>query len=995
MDMDHRNQNHSRQSPPIWPFLLVLVFLFAMSITSPRHWERYAQRTPLEPCTRRVAGGTGPTRVTATYTMVTDNVPATGSPAVPNPRITSQYATAPESVSTPIAKPIYAQPNLGPAQTPRLSSAITAHAPQPQTQAVAAVPNIAAPTMSVLSTGTPGISSSNTAAAAPVFPSVAAMSPAIASQPLAEPTVTVQSYRPSPSGFVLHGGHKPGAPIAAPSTANVPLVASAPIVAPMASVSPKIAEPSKLENPAPTPKVEQPAPQAPAVVNPPVAVVPPRAAQPEFTASRTAPAVGTNPTRALPSPKAIAAPATQPTPIAEAAATWWPRPVDLLARLEHLQENAATRSFAARCLSLLDELDEITDAGSPHTLKIVQQLRAALNDPKLLDEQKLDPRTALEVRLTRHALQRRLDVWESLSTVVKHESVAPAMVRASSEDLAVCLVELERETAEAGATGRQWRDYLMLDTLGQAARGAGDEAQRRDLARTILERMHKAAASDERNAFLKQGAFANLDQQLQSLATTKLDGRELLESIERFEGGGLPSDAHALARQCKMLDLSADEERRQLALWLTSHYRNANVRVTLSADLLNRMLPEPLRQNAPVNDTVLGMPTQGWSSTRTGIGINFLPSGDSLAVRMTANGVVHAQTQTFSGPVRLFSHSDSNFRAYKDFSLTPRGVEVAPATATTASRSRLQDIRTEFDHMPILGSIVESIALDQHAEKRVPAQREASAKVSRQVERGLDRELDKHLQQADQKLDAFVVAPLAKLGLSPDVIELQSNEQRAIMRVRIAGADQLASHTPRPRAYSDNVASVQLHQSAVNNVLERLGLQGRHFTAAELYRFAVEELYVPDVVDPTMIPDDIEVTFAKVDPITIHCDNGRVELRMAIDELQRAGKSWRDFTVRVEFKTEIIDGCNCFVRDGLIRLSGPRLGATSQIALRTVFAKVFPDDMRLPLWPEQLSADPRFADLDVQQVDIRDGWLGMAIGPRRVQSAMGLLRPRR
>lgn len=990
MDMDHRNQNHSRQSPPIWPFLLVLVFLFAMSITSPRHWERYAQRTPLEPCTRRVAGGSGPTRLTATYTMVTEKVPAIGSPAEPQPRVTSQYAPTP--VVAP-AQPTFAQPNLGSTSAPRLSAAIPVQAPQ--SQAVAAVPNIAAPTLSVPSTGTPTLAPAYSVAAAPVAPNLATPSSAIAPKTAVEPTVMIQNYRPSPSGFVLHGGHKPGASIVAAPSATAPIAASTPVVAPLASVTPKIAEPSKLENPSTTPKPRQPAPQAPAAVKTPVAIATPLAAQPELVASRTAPAAGANPTRALPGPKAIVAPTPQPAPIADAAKTWWPRPVDLLVRLEHLEENAATRSFASRCLSLLGDLDQITDAASPHTIEIVQQLRAALNDPKLLDEQKLDPRTALEVRLTRHALQRRLDVWESLSTVVKRESSAPALVRAGSEDLAVCLVELERETAEAGATGRQWRDYLMLDTLGQAARGAGDEAQRRELARTILERMHKAAASDERNAFLTKGAFANLDQQLQSLATTKLDGRELLESIERFEGGGLPSDAHALARQCKILDLSTDDERRQLALWLTSHYRNANVRVTLSADLLNRMLPEPLRQNAPVNDTVLGMPTQGWSSTRTGIGINFLPSNDSLAVRMTANGVVHAQTQTFSGPVRLFSHSDSNFKAFKDFSLTARGVEVVPATATTSSRSRLQDIRTEFDHMPILGSIVESIALDQHAEKRVPAQREAAVKVSRQVERGLDRELDKHLQQADQKLEQFVVAPLAKLGLSPDVIELQSNEQRAIMRVRIAGADQLASHTPRPRAYSDNVASVQLHQSAINNVLERLGLQGRHFTAAELYRFAVEELYVPDVVDPAMIPNDIEVTFAKVDPITIHCDNGRVELRMAIEELQRAGKSWRDFTVRTEFKTEIIDGCNCFVRDGLIRLSGPRLGATSQIALRTVFAKVFPDDMRVPLWPENLSNDPRFADLDVQQVDIRDGWLGMAIGPRRVQSAMGLLRPRR
>ena len=175
MDMDHRNQNHSRQSPPIWPFLLVLVFLFAMSITSPRHWQRYAQPTPLEPCTRRVAGGSGPSRITATYTMVTENVPAIGSPAEPQPRVTSQYAPTP--VVAP-AQPTFAQPNLVSAPALRLSSSLPVQFPQSQPQAVAAVPNIAAPTLSVPSTGTPTLGPAYSVAAAPVAPALATPSPA-------------------------------------------------------------------------------------------------------------------------------------------------------------------------------------------------------------------------------------------------------------------------------------------------------------------------------------------------------------------------------------------------------------------------------------------------------------------------------------------------------------------------------------------------------------------------------------------------------------------------------------------------------------------------------------------------------------------------------------------------------------------------------------------------------------------------------------------------
>lgn len=1056
--MQHRPSHAGRQSPPIWPFLLLLMFLFAMSITSPRHWEKFAQRAPLAPPLHKTVSTSVATPIGDAFSVRASSStrPSLGAYAETHPRVTGKYAGS--AIASQNATSTYAQPNLNASSTPatsgplRLSGVSSSAAPvaapplktelsaaptvvaevptiaEPPKAAVLALPNLGSPTISVPSAivaPTPivpqaDVISSNADAAGPVAtagvlsqtvtpPQVAAL-PKI-EQPEIATTPKVQEYRPSPTGFLLHGGHKPTTAEAAGEQPREHLVnIPSPVVKPQdqrptlappmtstAKIEPRIADPATI-NPVPSTPTPVEKPEVPQVKQP-VAAAPsvkpannPSPKPPELVAVRTAPTATQSPKENLPA-AATLVPA-KPEAVVQVPPTYWPRPTDLLDRLANLHETAATRAWADEVTRLLEELTAVQDVASPRTNEIFQQLRAALNNPALLDEQRLDAKTSLQVRLTRHALQRRLDVWESLSVVVRRNAT-DAVAQVDVENLAVCLVDLERETAAAGETGRQWREYLQLDALGAAVRNPGVEDARRDLARQIVSRMRRAAETDDRNQFLTQGAFAQLNKSLLAMSDAEIDGRALLESIERFEGGGLPSDGHALAEQCRLLDYSSDAQRRQLATWLTSHYRNANIRVTISADLLNRMLPENLRKNAPVNDTVLGMPTQGWSSTRTGIGIAFLPSTDRLAMRMTAEGVVHAQTQTFSGPVRLFSHSDSNFRAFKDFSLTHRGVEVLPASATTSSRSRLQGIRTEFDHMPILGGIVESIALDQHAEKRVPAQREAAAKVSWQVERGLDQELDLHLRTANEKLNNYCVNPLSKLGLAPDLIELQSNEARAIMRVRVAGDNQLASHTPRPRAYSDNVASVQVHQSAVNNILERLGFQGRTFTAAELYQFAVAELYVPDVVDPAQIPSDIEVKFAKVDPISIHCANGHIELRLAIEELRRGSKTWRDFVVRTEFKTAVVDGATCFVRDGMIHLSGNKLSTTSQIALRTVFAKIFADEMCLPLWPEQLRSDKRFEDLDIAQVDIRDGWIGMAVGPRRVQTTMGLLRPRR
>jgi hypothetical protein len=220
------------------------------------------------------------------------------------------------------------------------------------------------------------------------------------------------------------------------------------------------------------------------------------------------------------------------------------------------------------------------------------------------------------------------------------------------------------------------------------------------------------------------------------------------------------------------------------------------------------------------------------------------------------------------------------------------------------------------------------------------------------------------------------------MRVATEIVDLQSTEARAAIRFRAAGDDQLAANTPRPRAYADNLASLQVHQSAVNNVIDRLGLQGKRFTLPELHAYVVERLRLPGKADVSKLPTDLELTFAATDPLTIRCEDGRLELRMSLDELRVAERSWRNFTVRAPFRTEVVDGTTYFLRDGVVRLSGERLGTGAQISLRTVFAKVFPDDMKLKLWPERLADDPRFADLDIEQVDLRDGWIGIAVGPR-------------
>jgi hypothetical protein len=949
----------------IWPFMLALSFLFALSITAPRSWETVAHRSPL-----RQAVGIRIEWQTTMPSLIVSNV-ATAKPA---PRTAEAYVppVTPRLSAVPRTPAVEKTPIAEPSPIAKLTLAAEPKpVVEPQPAPVAA-PVVAAPRLFVRPEPSPFVNSSPKAdepatpptkptepVVAPTSPAVSSpviITPPVAAAPVVAPVVAPTLNSPRRSG----GLRQSGSP--APQSATAPVVA--PIATPH-SVTPAVV--------APTP--------TPAKVEATVAIAAPAKSEPP----KPEPA---SPKVIVAEPQQVALLPVEPkltTPIVEPIAAvsihrWWPEPVDLLARLEKLQTHQATSSW-----TVLGQLGNAGEPTAPGVVDLLDDLRTVAAEPVVADESRLEPQVAVELRLARHAMLRRVDVWESLTQVLRNETASAAVATDDPKSIELCLAELESQTAAAGETGRQWRNYLMIDSLRQSLRSGPQD--RRAVAREVLSRFRQAASQQGQNDFLRQGPFARLDNMLRGWTEEEVQPQRLLAGIERFEQGGLPSDGRELAQESRLLSRSNNEAKQRLSVWLTSHYRNANVRVTFSDDLLNRMLPDSLKKQQAVNDTILGMPTRGFGTSRTGLSVKFIPSRDQLAVRLEAQGVINSQTRTLSGPVRMFHHNNATFAAHKDLLFSRDGIKVNPSVALSNANSKLRGMESDFDGVPLLSGIVASMALDKHDEKRPAALREAAWKTARRVEHGLDHDIEEQLKQGGSTLKDRVLAPLDQMKLEPEIIDLQTHEDRAVVRFRIAGEDQLAANTPRPRAYSDNFGSLQLHHSAANNIVDRLALQGRRFTPADLYRHVVAVLNLDEQHDLSKLPSDVEFQFAANDPLTLRFEEGKVELRLAIDELKCGERSWSNFVIRAQFKPQVIDGQTYLVRDGIVRLSGSQLRTTAQISLRTVCAKVFPDDMKVRLWPDDLRNDERFADLDIEQIDIRDGWLGLSIGPRPALSA--------
>ncbi len=278
---------------------------------------------------------------------------------------------------------------------------------------------------------------------------------------------------------------------------------------------------------------------------------------------------------------------------------------------------------------------------------------------------------------------------------------------------------------------------------------------------------------------------------------------------------------------------------------------------------------------------------------------------------------------------------------------------------------------------------MKGVARASEVSKRQEVKRAIKRKVASKATRRIDSEADARLNAISQRLKKRILQPLENLSIVPEMIVAETNDRRMVMQLRLATPQQLAAHTQRPWAPLDSLLSIQIHQTAVNNVLCGLNLDDDTLTFKELRDRIAAKFNAPVFLDNETKHDDVEITFAPRDSVRIDCRDGRIAVTLSIARLEKSPRVWKNFQVRAYYRVDL-DGLSAkLLRDGTIRLVGRRISAGSQIAIRSIFARVFSRNASRQLVPERIRNNPNMADQVVTQFDIKDGWVAMAMGPRR------------
>ena len=481
-------------------------------------------------------------------------------------------------------------------------------------------------------------------------------------------------------------------------------------------------------------------------------------------------------------------------------------------------------------------------------------------------------------------------------------------------------------------------------------------------------------------------------QLLKSHASQNVNSSSIANRLELYEANSGSRSGYLLNDVLQDLVWSDDPAYLNAARVIENHYRNANFRLTISQAFMNRLLPQLPTIAEPVSETVQGARISGSSRVSNEINVVLVPDDQQLNFQIQTRGHVQADTVARTKTFRIMNQGQANFQVYKQISVNSNGIDTSQkAYATSTSNHLLVGIQSKLDHVPLFGTIARKAAerkvRGQSTETNTMFRRKVTQSAEVRVEEEIAKQVDIVRRAATEKL----LKPLIALDLDPTPMQLSTTESEVVIRYRLAGRDQMAANTARPKINSQSMLGMQLHHSLLNNFIARLGLNGETFTGQELAEHLQNVIGVSTKTQVDGDQQDAVFKFAALDPIRLNFENNRVEIIINLDSLKvgKSKKSMRRLSITASYAIQADGMYVRLIQDETgtrVTSRGKRLRLGDRAVISTVMKMLFESSYSVNALPKQFRNRPQAQSLVISRLVIHDGWLGVEMDEAMVAS---------
>jgi hypothetical protein len=671
----------------------------------------------------------------------------------------------------------------------------------------------------------------------------------------------------------------------------------------------------------------------------------------------------------------------------------------LIQQIESLRLIPELDSWSTETLSILHQLSQVeldTDQTRELYERLATQANVAHDISEVVRERGENSAETrydyCEVARLSYRIQRRLAIWNSLLESKIQLEVNQAAVTQSFGTGSVPHQRLLDDLA-SGQIDPVWRDYLMLDSLESVMANTSPGSPKvKSAAREVLARIYSPVLDDEQANYVISVVSPYSIQLLKDVASLPVDEMELLRRIENYELSSSSLTGYYLNDQYQNLLWSEKPDENAIARAIETHYRNANIRLSFSERLLNRLLPKLPEIEQPVDQNIKGARVLGKSRVSNQLRVNLIPDDSQIQFNVETRGDVQSDTVAKTKVFRVTNLGKANFEVFQNVTINKEGIEaVGDPYARSKANQFLVGVESTLDRHPILGGLARKIAEKNLQRDASETDRMYKRTVESSAEEQMRTQVSEQLQVVRELAYTKLFQPLFGMDLEPEPKQLATTEDQMVVRYRIGGRDQMAANTARPLDSASSLMSFQLHQSAINNAISRIGLNGNQFTIDELVAHLRGFIGAENSTQPSVKSDrHAEIGFAYFDPILVEFQEGQLKVTLNLRSLKigEKGKVWKNVSLTAAYR---------FVRDGMkiqlqqnddgTRIRGKRLRFGDRAAISTVMKVLFKKEYSVESLPDKIAQRIDTSQLEISQLSVSDGWLAVSVDDREFNTA--------
>mgnify|MGYP001175902721 CR=1 FL=1 len=662
---------------------------------------------------------------------------------------------------------------------------------------------------------------------------------------------------------------------------------------------------------------------------------------------------------------------------------FWPRSPQLQRQLKQLSTIESLTDWAGDLIKSLDELYVIRGLGSVESVRALATLRDLHEKGKALISSVPAGAPLQVMQKTLAGLDTRLEIWHAVQTIISNQNVSVDPPDFFEDQVAVAIEGIEERLVGSEAA-ENWRDYLELDELRRymSSEDGVDVAARGKQAQRVLVRMHARSLTAEQKSLLQEEAFTSLELGLRQWCVEPADYPKLMRDIELFESSRYNYRAVPVANTFQVIRWSLDDNVARLGAMLEERYRAGNIRIRIAQDFINRMIPSETQTSAPIEDKVLGALVEGTSDTTSRLKVQLLEDDGRWVIGLDAQGEIESRTTSTKGAAVFENEASASYQANKKIMISPSGIEFGETLADVQSESKLVNFETEYDNS-LLGGIARNMARNQYKQKEKSAAKAMDLRIREQATDTLDDKVTEQMAKMEQTYQSRWLEPMQDLNLRPVATQLHTADDKLAIDYRLAGIHQLAAHGFRPEIPQQTLVGIQVHESALNNLLHNLDLDGKSGKLIDVMQRIADQLGVENFTVPVDVPETVMVRFMERESIRIRFYQSKVQLMIQMRQLQNKRLGWRNFAILAEYapSSDAINGT--LQRQGVIQILGNGLRLGDRIALQTIFNKVLPSTQTLSLLSESIVQHPNMGTAEIELFEINQGWLTFAVTDKK------------